>query len=242
LNKRDMIIVALATFCLTATLFIILPSRSADYTPWGDVSGPTVGESDGTINMRDIQYEIMLFNTNGNTTRNVNVTNWPIDEPLTVKKGTEKISLIDTFGTGTGNGYGVALGHPVWDQSNSWLLYDFEPKGTLLNVSEIYIAYIWRADTAGSLGSPHKIWLTFTNGIPFGGGFQMVELSQGIGLPYDTMPEAESLVVSQEFPSFNFTMVHQGMNSAELSRTDQNNGAHVFVFSLTIYIEYYYLG
>jgi len=83
LNKKDLVIVALATFCLTATLFTILPSRSAEpYSPWADVSGPTMGESDGTINMRDINYEILRFNTFGDTTKNVTVTNWPIKRTL----------------------------------------------------------------------------------------------------------------------------------------------------------------
>ena len=78
MNKRDLIIVALATFCLTATLFLILPSRSAQpYNPWADVSGPIMGEPDGTINMRDINYEILRFNTFGDTTKNVNVVNLP---------------------------------------------------------------------------------------------------------------------------------------------------------------------
>ena len=82
MNKKDMIIVALATFCLTSTLFMILPSRSAERDPWADVSGPTIGEPDGTINMRDINYEIQHFNQDvSNMTRNVNVTNWPTMQP-----------------------------------------------------------------------------------------------------------------------------------------------------------------
>jgi len=74
MNKKDMIIVALATFCLTSTLFMIFPTRSAEpYSPWADVSGPTIGEPDGTINMRDINYEILRFNTFGDTTKNVTI-------------------------------------------------------------------------------------------------------------------------------------------------------------------------
>jgi hypothetical protein len=85
LNKRDLVIVALATFCLTSTLFMILPSRSAEpYNPWADVSGPTMGEPDGTINMRDINYEILRFNTFGDTAKNVTVTNWPLSTQETV--------------------------------------------------------------------------------------------------------------------------------------------------------------
>jgi len=78
MNKRDMFIVALVTFCLTATLFMILPSRSTEKDPWADVNGPTPGVPDGVVNMRDIAYEVAHFNENvSDMTRNVNVTNWP---------------------------------------------------------------------------------------------------------------------------------------------------------------------
>ena len=78
MNKKDLVIVALATFCLTATLFMILPSKSGlPYDPWADVSGPTPGFEDGKINMMDIAYEIVHFNTFGDTTKNVNVVNLP---------------------------------------------------------------------------------------------------------------------------------------------------------------------
>jgi len=83
MNKKDLIIAVLATFCLTATIFMIFPTKSAEpYNPWGDVSGPTIGEPDGTINMRDINYEILRFNTFGDTAKNVTVTNWPVRRTL----------------------------------------------------------------------------------------------------------------------------------------------------------------
>jgi len=84
MNKKDLIIAVLATFCLTATLFVILPSRSADYEPWADVSSSVPGVEDGKINMMDIAYEISLFNTAGSTTKNVTVTNWPLSTQETV--------------------------------------------------------------------------------------------------------------------------------------------------------------
>jgi uncharacterized coiled-coil protein SlyX len=48
-------------------LFTTLPIRSATepWDKWADISGPRVGEQDGTVNMRDIQYLIMKFNTFG---------------------------------------------------------------------------------------------------------------------------------------------------------------------------------
>lgn len=66
MSKKNTIIVALVTFCLTATLFSVLPTWSTQvYDPWADVSGPTAGVPDGRINMRDIAYEVSLFGTAG---------------------------------------------------------------------------------------------------------------------------------------------------------------------------------
>jgi prefoldin subunit 5 len=44
-----------------------VPIRSAnlEYDPWADVDGPTSGVPDGTINMRDVTYEIVRFNSFG---------------------------------------------------------------------------------------------------------------------------------------------------------------------------------
>lgn len=54
-------------FCLMAALFKMMPTiGTLPYDPWADVSGPTQGVPDGTINMRDIQWEILHFNTFGN--------------------------------------------------------------------------------------------------------------------------------------------------------------------------------
>ena len=67
MNRRGFVILALFVFCLAATLFTILPTRSATnpYDPWLDYN------DDGTINMRDIQAEILSFNTFGSTQKPV---------------------------------------------------------------------------------------------------------------------------------------------------------------------------
>jgi hypothetical protein len=66
MSVKNNVIVALVTFCLTATLFSIVPTWSTQvYDPWADVSGPTLGVPDGRINMRDIAYEVSLFGTSG---------------------------------------------------------------------------------------------------------------------------------------------------------------------------------
>jgi hypothetical protein len=72
-SKKYLIIAVLATFCLTATLFMIVPTRSqsGSYDARTDVNG------DGTIDMADISIGIDGFMTNGDPTLNVSVTNWP---------------------------------------------------------------------------------------------------------------------------------------------------------------------
>jgi len=71
-NRKDLVIAVLGTFCLTATLFMIVPTRSQsglnDYDTWTDVNG------DGTIDMADISISIDKFMTSGDTTRNVTIT------------------------------------------------------------------------------------------------------------------------------------------------------------------------
>jgi hypothetical protein len=85
LNKKDLVMVALATFCLTDTLFMILPSRSTERDPWADITGPD-GVLDDIVNMKDVQYEILRFNQDvSNMTRNVNVTNFPVNEKGNLK-------------------------------------------------------------------------------------------------------------------------------------------------------------
>jgi hypothetical protein len=81
LLKRDLIVAVLLTFCLTVTLFKVLPigSQSAgDYDPWLDYN------SDGLIDMRDIGASSRAFATSGDSTRNVTITNWPAGESTTV--------------------------------------------------------------------------------------------------------------------------------------------------------------
>jgi S1-C subfamily serine protease len=63
ITRKDLIVVVLATFCLTTMLFIILPSRSSpspnEYNPWVDVN------DDGIINIVDITEVARLFGTTG---------------------------------------------------------------------------------------------------------------------------------------------------------------------------------
>jgi hypothetical protein len=77
--RKDLVIVALAAFCLTATLFMIIPTKSnpetSNYDAWNDLN------DDGTIDIYDAINFAGTFNTAGDPTKNVNVTNWPAAQP-----------------------------------------------------------------------------------------------------------------------------------------------------------------
>lgn len=61
-TKRDLVIAVLATFCLTATLFMILPTESSpavEYDPWVDL------DDDGKIGIKDLYKIATSFGTTG---------------------------------------------------------------------------------------------------------------------------------------------------------------------------------
>lgn len=66
-NKKDLIIAVLATFCLTATLFMVIPTRSSpgEYDPWVDIN------DDGKVNIADIFSVAKAFGTSGDPTKSV---------------------------------------------------------------------------------------------------------------------------------------------------------------------------
>jgi hypothetical protein len=70
-SKKDLVIAILATFCLTITLFFVIPTRSSpassDYDPWCDVN------DDGYVDMADISTLIEQFMASGNPTKNVTI-------------------------------------------------------------------------------------------------------------------------------------------------------------------------
>ncbi|MGB9694165.1 MAG: hypothetical protein ACPLYF_04915 [Fervidobacterium sp.] len=77
-SKKDLIIAVLATFCLTATLFTVVPIRSQNtggYDPWKDLN------DDGVIDSTDLGMLGTSWATTGDPTKNVNVTNWPTQQP-----------------------------------------------------------------------------------------------------------------------------------------------------------------
>ena len=100
-TKKDLVIVILATFCLTFTLFAILPAGSNDstlgtgeYDPWLD------SNDDGKINILECIALANVFGSSGDPTRNVNVTNWPSQQPEPSWKviSMEELNISLTYG------------------------------------------------------------------------------------------------------------------------------------------------
>jgi len=242
-TKKDLIVVMLATFCLTLTLFGIIPTRSAGtYDPWIDTN------EDGRIDGKDIGAAAKAFGTLGDPTKNVNVTNWPSlwpsgnvnvtnwpeDRPLTVKKGIEKITIIDFYGGGAGSGHGVVLGTTV-QLGTAEFAFCFEPKGQFINVTDMYVSYVWHCDNAGT----HYVDLELSDWS--GRHLDGIDLDQGLGKPLTNEPEADCLRVKQAFPDFNFTYLQAGMMLLELVRSDVT-GTWIYFHNLDLYVEYYYFG
>lgn len=79
---RNEVLIVLITFCLTATLFSIIPVGSQgvrEYDPWYDIN------DDGKIDLKDYFGVGLKYGTEGDSTKNVNVTNWPETlEPKTI--------------------------------------------------------------------------------------------------------------------------------------------------------------
>jgi len=136
--RKDVIIAVLATFCLTATLFMI--SSSVGYDPWADTN------DDGKIDMKDIGYEASLFGTRGDSTKNVTIAGHI----------TESILLAENV-----------LVSPIGEQwSSDWLAIDGYSKVTvLINVSFPVNGYqLWaKADLKGS----PAFWVDFVGDFPY---------------------------------------------------------------------------
>jgi hypothetical protein len=225
-----MIFAVLTTFCMCALMFTVIPIRSGllpPYDPWADYN------ADDKIDIKDVSSVARLFgalNTD-NLTRNVNVTNWPQDRPPTAKKGVDELSIIDSFSGGTGNGEGAALGI-LAPTHRLEFVYNFESKGTFINISSVSINYIWRADN----GDGHSIRWLFEE-YPYRSPYATVTTS---GPPYTNMPNAANMIINAYYqPSFNLTVIRPGLNMLELLRDDEN-GAYIYFFSMALFIEYYY--
>lgn len=80
-GKHFMIATLIALILLIVAFTPISSQQVGTYDPWADIN------DDGKIDIRDIAYSARLFGTTGDPTKNVNVTNWPLDAYGNLKVG-----------------------------------------------------------------------------------------------------------------------------------------------------------
>lgn len=106
--KRNTIMAIMITFCFTATLFMIIPIRSAinPYNPWLDY------DENGAVGLTDLVNLANSYGTTGDPTKNVNVMNWPVATQKTVFYQ-QTISTSSALYNASGFGHI----HMLWDVS-----------------------------------------------------------------------------------------------------------------------------
>jgi len=80
ITRKHLVLTVLVTACMMLSLFQMLPASSlvGEYNPWADYNG------DGTIDIFDIVPVAVSFGAEGDSTKNVNVTNWQISKDVSV--------------------------------------------------------------------------------------------------------------------------------------------------------------
>jgi len=136
-TKRDLVIAVLCTFCLTSALLTILPSGSnyktsgsGEYDPWVDLDG------DGVIDSTDSGMLGAAWGTYGDPTRNVNVTNWPLDEHGNLRIGNSQacrptLNLTLAYNQDCSSGLTCSANVAGYTQV---CVYVFDNSGTSMNV------------------------------------------------------------------------------------------------------------
>lgn len=247
-NKKDLILSAVVALCLMITLFSNIISSQAQTKlgqaqtngenladPWCDL------DDDGDIDEDDLwtfcENFITYWKTGTfNPTKNVNVTNWPEDRPRTIKKAIERVVVQETFSYHS-NGWGVSFSTPVLGWSNNWYWFDFEPKGELISVSEIYVNVLWRGDLTATETTPNIVYLYFYNqsNPSIYTGFRLGAIGAS------NMATNDRFKASAENPSFDFSLIVKGINELSVNRFDFF-GQYLYIFRLELFIEYSYLG
>jgi len=152
ITRKHLFFAIAATCLLTTFLFGVAPIRSqtaGQYDPWLDANG------DGKIDGKDIALPALIYGTAGDPTRDVNVTNFPLDGQGNLKttdylpSGTFNTSCIISVQTtsvvGSGNPYyggPTAQGIPVTIQYPATFFFIFNPLASDFNVSRIVLQSI----------------------------------------------------------------------------------------------------
>jgi hypothetical protein len=89
--RKDLVVVALCTFCLTACLFMVSATRSAfEYDPWLDYN------EDGVIDVSDLHPLGGSYGTMGDSTKNVTIAGHVNKLAFNVSTGVESYSAYYT--------------------------------------------------------------------------------------------------------------------------------------------------
>jgi len=175
--KKKYIAIGFLVFCLNATLLVSVTS-SAEYDPWVDISGPN-GESDGLVNVWDLGALSDAWLTEGNPTKNVNVTNWPVlmnvnvtnwpegeGQPGTTRNETEKTVLLEYI-------VHDSPVHVAYTWHPAEFTFAFNPKQTFVNVTDMQIDVVFRPDISYN---PHRFDIKFNDAVTISTG--SVEIKQ----------------------------------------------------------------
>ena len=241
--RKDVIVAVLATFCLTATLFMVTTSKSqsgvGEYNPWADYNG------DGTIDIFDIVPGAVSFGSEGDPTKNVNVTNWPLDEngnlrtnmiaypyPLHLNNTTQEITILSIDAEFMY--YEQSLEGGVKMSGNSEFAFCLNPARTPFNITAVYLLVMIsanREDTVSPLDTT-RLYVTINN---------QTEYSES-----NTEADLRTLTCLS-IPILNSTLIesiHPGINTLQVVVQSYSDYAHEWLndlaYEMSLLIEYSY--
>ena len=106
ITEKNLLATLVCASCV-ATLFLAIPvSSSGTYDPWLDYNG------DGIVDLKDVYPMHQAFGTSGDPTKNVNVTNWPTEQPSPSYKVVDSAPWISSWNVSWTN-YGFS-GWTAW--------------------------------------------------------------------------------------------------------------------------------
>ena len=139
MNKKHFLFSALISFALLTFVFAPLTSS---YDPWIDY------DDDGTVDLDDLSVLAGAYGTSGDPTKNVNVTNFPLDEEGNLKVSVQEEppgffndSVVITLLNFPSNTNFSVL---IPQTRNATLPFVFAPKGNLMGVTDAWITVVAR--------------------------------------------------------------------------------------------------
>jgi hypothetical protein len=203
-----------------------------EYDPFYDVSSEERGYPDGKIDMRDVGAIARQFGTQGNSSRNVTITNYVnggipygcCQEPGIYKEIME-ITVLDWSSMLSGAGaydVGVQLkSHHL----RAFLPFDFSPKGTLLNITDFWIIIT---------DSCHP-GMTIYYDITINDNTTVTTTPRGASGDFWALG-INSIQLGEELVN---DLIYPGINTLEFWNV-QGSGNYVVLYRITILIEYEY--